>query len=436
MKLIKVSFIIAVAVLALVGISTTSYAFHDGGTAYCEGCHTMHNSFQSTSMIVAGGAANPLASNTYLLKGADQSSTCLFCHGKGNTLSSYHISTQSIVSVGNQPAGIPQQMTPAGDFSWVKINYKTVGSTGTGTGERHGHNIIASDYSYVADATNTKAPGATTTYLASGLNCISCHDPHSDARRDSTGAIVHRNPTGTFPTIKGSGSYGAAVTGPNYAVGVYRFLGGTGYAPKSNPSLPFTAEAPLAVVPSTYNRGESTAETHVAYGSGMSEWCANCHNSMLSQSYVSGTPGHPHPAGAIISNATILSNYNAYVKSGDMSGTQGYTSLVPVEEGAAATYASLASDATNTPGIGYTTAQAGAVVMCLSCHRAHATAFDSMIRWYNSDTFITEDAAYFTSANGSAPNTVAQAQKAYYDRPASKFADFQRVLCNKCHAKD
>jgi hypothetical protein len=432
----KVSFIIAVAVLALVGISTTSYAFHDGGTAYCEGCHTMHNSFQSTSMIVVGGAADPNASNTYLLKGADQSSTCLYCHGKGSSLSSYHVSTQSITP--NLANGLPQQMTPGGDFSWVKIRYKTAATSGSGTGERHGHNIVATDYSYFADATNTKAPGATTTYLASGLNCISCHDPHSDARRDINGDIVHRTSTGTFPTIEASGSYGGAVTGANYAVGVYRFLGGVGYAPKSNPSVPFVNETPLAVVPSTYNRGEDTAETHVAYGSGMSEWCANCHQSMLSQSYASGTPAHPHPAGSIITNATILSNYNAYVKSGDMSGVGGgYSSLVPVEEGAGATYATLATSATNTPGAStYGTAQAGAVVMCLSCHRAHATAFDSMIRWYNSDAFITEDAAYFTSGNGNAPNTTAQVQKGYNDRSTTHFADFQRVLCNKCHAKD
>ncbi|MBI5441922.1 MAG: hypothetical protein HY900_12005 [Deltaproteobacteria bacterium] len=25
---------------------------------------------------------------------------------------------------------------------------------------------------------------------------------------------------------------------------------------------------------------------------------------------------------------------------------------------------------------------------------------------------------------------------ALYDRPATKFAPFQRLLCNKCHAKD
>jgi hypothetical protein len=30
----------------------------------------------------------------------------------------------------------------------------------------------------------------------------------------------------------------------------------------------------------------------------------------------------------------------------------------------------------------------------------------------------------------------AETQAAYYDRPATVFASYQRVLCNKCHAKD
>jgi len=435
MKLIKFSIIIiAVAVLAIAGISTTSYAFHDGGVAYCEGCHTMHNSLQGSAMTVAGagGPGNALASNKYLLQGADQSSTCLNCHGKGNTQSSYHISTQSIVQANNNAAQIPMQETPGGDFSWVKIGYK---STGTTFGDRHGHNIVAVDFGYTVDATNTKAPGGTTDYLASNLNCISCHDPHSDARRDSTGAIVHRTLGGTFPSIMGSGSYGAAAT-PGEAVGVYRFLGGNGYKPKSYAAAPaFTAEAPLAVAPSTYNRTEAVSDTHVAYGSGMAQWCANCHTQFLNDNSV-GVSGHPHPAGQAL-DATVVANYNAYVKTGDLSNTgAAYWSLVPIEEGAAATYSSLASDATNTAGIGYQAATTSSVVMCLSCHRAHASGFDSMIRWYNNDSFVTEDSAYYTVANGSAPNSIAQAQKAYYDRPASDFAAFQRVLCNKCHAKD
>jgi hypothetical protein len=436
MKLIKLSFIIAVAVLAIAGMSTTSYAFHDGGVAYCEGCHTMHNSLQGSAMTVAmaGQAGDATKSNKYLLQGADQSSTCLNCHGKGNTLSSYHISTQSIVRANNNAAQIPVQETPGGDFSWVKIGYQSTGAT---FGDRHGHNIIATDFQYASDSKNSVAPGSLTTpggqYDAGQLTCISCHDPHASARRDSSGAIVYRTLGGSYPSIMASGSYGA-VPAAGEAVGVYRFLGGIGYVPKSYAGGPtFQSGPPMAVAPSTYNRSEAASDTHVAYGSGMAQWCANCHTDFLNISSV-GVSGHPHPAGQEL-DATVVANYNAYVKTGDLQGSN-YWSLVPIEEGSTATYGSLATDATNTAGVGYQAATTSSVVMCLSCHRAHASAFNSMIRWYNNDSFITEDSAYVTSANGTAPNSTAQATKAYYDRPATNFAAFQRVLCNKCHAKD
>jgi hypothetical protein len=85
-------------------------------------------------------------------------------------------------------------------------------------------------------------------------------------------------------------------------------------------------------------------------------------------------------------------------------------------------------------------------VMCLSCHRAHASGFVEMLRFDQGYEFTTKGGQYTGSDNplvtGSrAPQqhrgrTNAEWQAAYYDRPASKFATYQRVLCNKCHAKD
>ena len=81
-------------------------------------------------------------------------------------------------------------MTPGGDFAWLK---KTMNVTIRGTtaldgnrGERHGHNIVAADFGYVADAVLTAAPGGT--YPAANLACSSCHDPHGRYRRFADGA--------------------------------------------------------------------------------------------------------------------------------------------------------------------------------------------------------------------------------------------------------
>jgi hypothetical protein len=85
--------------------------------------------------------------------------------------------------------------------------------------------------------------------------------------------------------------------------------------------------------------------------------------------------------------------------------------------------------------------------MCLSCHRAHASGFLDMLRWEQEYEFITKVVGGVTSYGGTdvAPTdnalsrgrTNAEKQASYYDRPAGTFfATYQRVLCNKCHAKD
>ena len=88
-------------------------------------------------------------------------------------------------------------------------------------------------------------------------------------------------------------------------------------------------------------------------------------------------------------------------------------------------------------------------VTCVSCHRAHASAFPDALRWYVENEFITRadsagnptypgnDVAPFNTASNSiytAGRNSAEWQAGYYGRPASVFGavGFQRQLCNKC----
>jgi hypothetical protein len=431
------------------GFASSAYAFHSGGVAECEGCHTMHNSLESQRMTVddtiAVGAGNP-----YLMQGTDQSSTCLNCHQhEGDTgPSSYHISTHE----NDMPAGVaPIQRTPGGDFGWLKKTYTWTPRAGatpeTSDGERHGHSIVAVDFGYSEDITNQQAPGGT--YPAGYLSCISCHDPHGKYRRDATGGI-----STTGLPIKNSGSYGTSADPTAWAaVGAFRILGGVGYNPKSIQNWPFTEDVPAAVAPGSYNRTEATTQTRVAYGKGMSEWCANCHPDMHTDSYTSGLggAGTRHPAGDGSKLGTTFSaNYNSYVKSGDLSGVSAssYNSLIPFEEGVAdhtlASYSQIKLNAVNND-----TKLAGpdatnANVSCMSCHRAHASGFDSMLRYNLGNEFMTVADATGTpvypdpvaNASQAQGRQIVETQAAYYDRPATKFAPYQRVLCNKCHVKD
>jgi hypothetical protein len=84
----------------------------------------------------------------------------------------------------------------------------------------------------------------------------------------------------------------------------------------------------------------------------------------------------------------------------------------------------------------------GDLVSCLTCHRAHATGWEHMMRWNDKATFLTYNGAW--PGTDTTPNepqyargrTSEETRAAYYDRPISVFASYQRTLCSKCHARD
>ena len=433
MKQVKWKVVLFVSSFLLLTGRTGAEAFHTGGVAECDGCHTMHNSLKGAPMTTA---FSQYQAGPYLLQGSDQGSVCLNCHQHaGDTVpTGYHIST----APADMPDGSPPvQLTPGGDFGWLKKTYTWIPRAGaameTSKGERHGHNIIATDYGYEADTTQTVAPGGYGfDYPADKLTCISCHDPHGKYRLTSATAGTQVK---TGKPIKSSGSYGD-LPDANFAVGVYRLLGGAGYQPKSlTGSFAFVNPAPIAVAPSTYNRSESVSDTRVAYGRNTSLWCANCHGQMHT------TWGAVVHAADQSLGTVVAPIYNIYKKSGDLTGTQAtaFTSLVPFQIDGSADLNALKTATASTAGPVSTDR-----VACLSCHRAHASGFDSMTRFGIGNEFITvadslnnpiwpDPVVNPAQAQG---RTTAETQQAYYGRPATKFSPYQRVLCNKCHAKD
>ena len=299
---------LAVALAVALGFGN-AYAFHSGGVAECGGCHTMHNA----------------ASAAFLLVATDDSSTCLSCHEHAGDTgpSSYHIST---AAADLSPTAPPKQRTPGGDFAWLKRSYADTGIGYNEPGDRHGHNIVAGDKGYLADATNVTAPGGGAV-LGSNLGCTSCHDQHSSIRRfDAAGTSWGR----TGLPIAGSGSYdnsGSPLAGKT-ALGTYRLLRGggvTGVSNDSSVSGATFASIFMAVAPSSYNRTEAATDTRVAYGLNTGAWCGTCHPNMHSGA------GNYHPVDQAVNG--FSANYNAYVSSGIMTGTGNtFTSLVPFNE--------------------------------------------------------------------------------------------------------
>ncbi|MDU0459737.1 MAG: cytochrome C [Geobacteraceae bacterium] len=405
-------------------------AFHRGGVGECEGCHTIHNSVEGQPGSPAGLSGN------YLLKGSDASSVCLNCHQvSGDTgPTGYHVSTAPV----DMPAGTPpRQMTPGGDFGWLKKSYTWFNSLGSTTIQRspansHGHNIVAMDYGYDMDYDKPKAPGGD--YPSSAMSCTSCHDPHGKYRRLSDGSIS----TVTAP-IKGSGSLvRSAEPDAQNAVGVYRLLAGIGYYQKSQGmSNVFSSNPPAAVAPDIYNRSESVSQTRVAYGTGMSEWCRNCHSDIHTDTVPASLK---HPSGGIggAMGKSIAGWYDQYIRDGDLSGVESnaYLSLVPFEIGSSDYSMVLKPIAATTPTRGPSLTDGTPQVMCLSCHRAHASGWDGSMRWNNRSPYIVY-AGKYSQAGDIQPygqgRSELEAQAAYYNIPPSTFGYNQYQFCYKCH---
>ena len=293
--------------------------------------------------------------NDYLLKDATPSDLCLNCHAT---------SRGAVFSVDVlNPA-----VRTAGNFIFLLEDNLNDGHGGGDSanfipGDAAGHNLNAPGHGLSADLTLSSAPGGT--FNSSWMGCSSCHDPHGNAN---------------FRLLYGARSI---------QDGLYSF---------SN-------AAPVAVGAS-YNSIE-TNSNHTAYKSGMSQWCANCHTDFHNTDYPSTLK---HPSGEAL-GASIAAAYNAYNGTSDQTGgaiATAYLAAVPFED----LDTLYTTSSTRGP-------SSSAKVMCLTCHRAHASSAPDAGRWEFKVTGLAEDGA--ESGSYAIPNP--------YDA-------YQRSLCNKCHVKD
>jgi hypothetical protein len=319
-----------------------------------------------------GEAIVPGGAGGYLLRQTDGSSTCLRCHADYGQLTG--------VDADSPPGG--SGYGGGGDFYWLKRDFiwSAHGRTQESLGDSHGHNIIAADFGLTKTdgKLGTQAPGGT---FDNELSCASCHDPHGNEN---------------YLLLRGNEQHDGAT---------------------------FPA-APIAVSPGrrTASSNAVSDSNHPAYGSGMSAWCAGCHTS-----FDNGLIDRMHPADFQMSTE-IRNIYNGYVSTADPTGgTQdtAYREFVAFQTGAMDT-STLDTKSTKGP-------DAGAEVACISCHRAHASAFPDMMRWYPNSELLNEshpDGA----TDGSTPE---EKLHSYYGNDIDVlFGPDQRSLCNKCHNKD
>lgn len=261
---------------------------------------------------------------------------------------------------------LPGPTKGGGNFVFLRsanLNDGPDGATRPISGDAAGHNLNAPGYGLSADATWIASPGGT--FPASMLGCTSCHDPHGNQN---------------FRMLYGIGS----ITTANYT---------------------FVNPAPQAVGLSVSDASVETNGSHTAYRSGMNQWCANCHGQFHEDSHSL----FRHPFNKDLGSSNIYNAYNLYNGTANPTGgspSTAYLAAVPFEDAGATT--------TGTSG-----PSAGSHVLCLTCHRAHASSGPHSGRWDFNVNYLSEDGVISGS----------------YPLPNPYGGSNQKQLCEKCHYK-
>ena len=258
---------------------------------------------------------------------------------------------------------VPPPETGPGSFVFLtedNLNDAPGGALRPILGDAAGHNVVAPGHGLRADSRHALAPGGT--FPSSKLGCTSCHDPHGNAG--------------------------------------FRMLYGAG--PVMGGVATFSRAAPDAEGPDVGTGPEGTRH-HTAYRGGASDWCGNCHGRYHQ---AGGGSAFRHPVDRALS-ADVARRYNEYQGDANPAAgveAQAYLPAVPFED--------RASTTTSTSGPG-----PASRLMCLSCHRAHATSAPAAGRWDFKVALLAEDGR----ASGS------------YPIPNPYGGSTQGPLCSKCH---
>lgn len=370
------------AAAAILIVAAPAMAFHDGGVADCQGCHTMHNSQQGGAMNFNAAGTGPGTARGYgwtdLLLYPNASDVCLSCHGGAR---SYNV-FDDVANITTIPLS---RYYSAGNFVFLledNINDGHAGASNPITGNQSGHNILSYIKGSVWDPQLGAPPSDGTSPLTNNqLQCSSCHDPHG---QDGFRLLYQ--------------------TGQSVDVG--------------SDTVTFLGTVDAEGIP--YGDVEYD-DNHNAYFSGYSEWCSSCH-----VGFHAAAGNLIHPSGQNLTQE-IADKYNAYIGTTDCvdnpptalapcgSGTQAtaYLADVPFEDAGAAIGST----------VGPTTASE---VGCMTCHRAHATSARDAGRWDFQVTLLDEDGD--ESGSFEIPRSTAT---------GTFYADAnQRSLCNKCHTQD
>jgi hypothetical protein len=334
-------------------------------TGPCSNCHTMHNSQNGTAMALLGGESGA-SPNPFLTSGS-----CLGCHAMG--------SGNKIETIGATQIPQVRHHDGTGDLAAGNFAYMLEGA---GASDTKGHNVV--DFG-VQDANLYGPPGGIN--LSDHNNGYNVNDTVLTCAGED-GCHGYRK-VAPGPGIKGvealHGAHHGNVDGKcdiaDTPANSYRFLfrvwGLENQADKwQNVSSGSHNEYFGQTMPKQLTGCDGgTSCCHQGFFIGppnhtMSEFCATCHGNFHTLTSGSssgiGTGTNPfirHPTDIALPNRGEYILYN---------GDKSYSVIAPVAR--AGTVPDVVSSTVDT-------STGNDVVMCLSCHGAHATDFPDILRW-------------------------------------------------------
>lgn len=353
--------------IILMGLMMLS-VFMISGSAYaisgeCSNCHTMHNS-QNDTQIDSNGP------NQQLL-----SASCVACHtastGQKNGTTNAPAVLHTTAPIG-QGAG---KTNAGGDFYWV--------ATGYGATDAKGHNVqgIAGADVAIGNAPPGFDQAATTNLTidsktievtdgvgwgSTQLTCagtFGCHGARDQVGFGGLTGAHHGNTGGTATQASSPSTIGDS----------FRFLAGIKGLENTdwNWSETATTHNEYYGVNSSANRQYDSGSTYASTDT-MSFLCAECHGDFhtdIADDSAGGSPWRRHPTDIALPSSGEYQYYNT---------SDGFTiGSYSLEAPVARSTVPGSSGSSVTPG--------SDVVMCLSCHRAHGSDQDDLLRWSYGD---------------------------------------------------
>lgn len=347
MNLIRLKYYIFLPVIImLVGVS--SVEIQAVITGICSNCHTMHNSQNGAAMVSYIYGSETTDAKDYLLVG-----TCLGCHAQGGA--------SMVANVNGNDTPQVYHTDAAGDLAGGNFAY-IIGTKGSGASDAKGHNVI--DFGNTEETLSSPPGHHDPDGIGINITCAGVAGCHGI--RKSGGGINgnhHRNVDGKLTTA-------------DQAYNSYRFLTGVKGLEDSDwqktKSVSDHNEYFGANTPMTYSGNCNICHNPSGIrpsNNTMSGFCGTCHRAFHVTDQIGGTtsPFMRHPTDIILPNSSEYTSYNGVGNP--------YSLIAPVARTAVP----------DNPG---STVSLGTdVVMCLSCHAAHATDNADMMRWnYKSTT--------------------------------------------------